>query len=215
MHTGLPGAKVEIPPHRLSGVFSGTEGQTGPIVVVAQCGGAASRSRPHNVLVAMALEKAGFRVLLVELLTAVETHKPDMAFDIPVLSDRLNDVVEWLRSHPETASSPLGLFGVGAGAAAALNVAAARRDAIGAIVSRGGRPDLSDALAEVEAPTLCIVGQHDSLLIEITELALPEINCAKQLVIVPGAAHSFEEPGSMDAVVNETRTWFAQHLGGT
>jgi putative phosphoribosyl transferase len=215
MHTGLAGAKVEIPPHRLLGILLGEKGQTGPIVVIAQCGRAASRSRPHNAFVAMALEKAGFRILLVELLTTAETHKPDMAFDIPVLSDRLNDAVEWLRSHPETADSPLGLFGSGASAAAALNVAAARRDAIRAVIARGGRPDLSDALAEVEAPTLCIVGQLDPLLVEINGLALPEMNCVKQLVIVPGATHSFEEPGTMDVVVDETRTWFANHLGGS
>lgn len=212
MHTGLSGASVEIPPHRLVGALSGRDG---PIVVIAQSGGAANRSRSHNALVALALEKAGFRILLVELLTAAEAHEPELAFDIPVLSDHLNDAVEWLRSHPETANSPLGLYGSGANAAAALNVAAARRDAIGAVVSRGGRPDLSDALAEVEAPTLCIVGQLDPLLVEINGLALPEMNCVKQLVIIPGAAHSFEEPGAMEVVVDETQAWFARHLLGS
>jgi putative phosphoribosyl transferase len=215
MHTGLTGAKVEIPPHHLPGILSGVEGQTSPIVVIAQCGGGSGRGYPHNLRVALALEKAGFRILLVDLLTAMEAHNPDMAFDIPVLSDRLNDAVEWLRSHPETASSPLGLFGSGASTAAALNVAAARRDAIRALVSRSGRPDLSDALAEVEAPTLCIVGQLDPLLIEINGLALPEMNCVKQLVIVPGAAHLFEEPGTMDIVVDEARAWFTRHLLGS
>jgi putative phosphoribosyl transferase len=202
---------VEIPPLGLPGQLAGPANAAAPIVVFAH-GSGSGRLSPRNVHVAQALNAAGFQTLLFDLLTSGESQSRDRVFDIPLLSERLNDAVEWLRSHPDTARSPLGLFGASTGAAAALNVAANRPDAIGAVVSRGGRPDLSETLSEVKAPTLLIVGGLDALVIEINRLALAELDCVKQLAIIPGATHLFEEPGTLDAVVDEARRWFASHL---
>lgn len=213
MNTGHTGAKVEIPPHSLPGQLSGPGAPDSPIIVFAH-GSGSSRLSPRNQHVAQALNEAGFRTLLFDLLTPAEAQRQDKTFDIPLLSERLNDAVEWLRSHPETGGSPLGLFGASTGAAAALNVAATRPQAIGAVVSRGGRPDLSDSLAEVAAPTLLIVGGLDSPVLEINELALAEMRCVKQLTVVPGATHLFEEPGTMEDVVEEAKAWFRRHLTG-
>lgn len=211
MSANSAGKTVYIPPLRLQGQLAGPEAAAAPVVVFAH-GSGSSRFSPRNTHVARALNRAGFRTLLFDLLTPLEAHDRDRVFDIPLLSERLNSAVEWLRSHPETSASPLGLFGASTGAAAALNVAASRVEAVGAVVSRGGRPDLAEDLPLVKAPTLLIVGGFDLPVIEINRLALAELTCPKQLSIIPGATHLFEEPGTLDAVVEEAAAWFSRHL---
>lgn len=182
-------------------------------VVVFAHGSGSSRLSPRNVYVAEALNRRGIATLLFDLLTSDEEADRANVFDIPLLADRLISALSWISDAPETAGLKIGLFGASTGAAAALVAAASLGDQIGAVVSRGGRPDLADAaLEEVHAPTLLIVGGNDRDVLALNREALARLPAAGELRIIPGASHLFPEPGALDAVVAEASAWFQQHL---
>jgi putative phosphoribosyl transferase len=184
-------------------------------------GSGSSRFSPRNRHVARLLNKRRLATLLVDLLTAEEEERDatpgprygGLRFDIDLLSDRLMGATDWAAREPATQRLPLGYFGASTGAAAALVAAALRADRVGAVVSRGGRPDLADvALRDVRAPTLLIVGGNDPQVLELNRMALKLMGCVRQLEIVPGASHLFEEPGALDEVARLARDWFLRHL---
>jgi putative phosphoribosyl transferase len=167
---------------------------------------------PRNRAVAEGLNAFGFATLLFDLLTVDEETDRANVFDIPLLAERLADATRALEGQ-FVADLPLGLFGASTGAAAALVAAAILPDRVGAVVSRGGRPDLAgDALDRVRAPTLLIVGGADYGVIELNEEALARLNGPKALEIVPEATHLFPEPGALEAVIELAAQWFEQHL---
>jgi len=175
-------------------------------------GSGSSRHSPRNKQVAAGLNDAGLATLLIDLLTASEEEADvrtgQLRFDVPLLASRLTAAVDWLAAQPTTASLPVGLFGASTGAAAALVTAAARASRVRAVVSRGGRPDLAgDALTEVGAPVLLIVGGSDTSVLELNEQAGARI-ARHELSIVPGATHLFEEPGALESVTALAANWF-------
>jgi dienelactone hydrolase len=186
-------------------------------VVLFAHGSGSGRHSPRNRYVASELNAAGLATLLLDLLTADE-ERVDMStgehrFDISLLSQRLVDAMEWLRGAPG-APPRIGLFGASTGAAAALVAAAARPEEVTAVVSRGGRPDLAGpALTEVRAPTLLIVGGADRVVLDLNRQALELIPAEKRLVVVPGATHLFEEPGTLEQVARLAVEWFSRWLG--
>ena len=185
-------------------------------IIVFAHGSGSGRHSPRNQRVASALVHAGFATLLFDLLTvaeeAAERYTAHLRFDIPLLADRLVGAIEWVRTQRDIGPLPIGLFGASTGAAAAL-IAATRAHGIGAVVSRGGRPDLAkDALREVGCPTLLIVGGHDPDVIELNRRALQQMIAPAKLHIVPGAGHLFEEPGALDEVTHLASSWFQEHL---
>ena len=171
----------------------------GAIVLFAH-GSGSSRHSARNRYVARVLNEAKLATLLIDLLTVheevVDARTADFRFDIDLLTERLVDATDWLTQFPDTKGLPIGYFGASTGAAAALAAAAVRPDAVGAIVSRGGRPDLADdmALVRVRAPTLLIVGEEDGQVVGLNRQAFAQLRCEKQLMIVSGASHLFEEP---------------------
>ena len=182
-------------------------------LVIFAHGSGSSRFSPRNTHVAHELEVQGLGTLLLDLLTEREAYDRRNVFDIPLLAGRMVDAVRFARSDTELASLPIGLFGASTGAAAALVAAAQLPQAIAAVVSRGGRPDLAgDALKEVRAPTLLIVGGADYGVIELNRDAFAVLTCEKQLEIIPGATHLFEEPGTLDKVVDLAAQWFNTHF---
>jgi putative phosphoribosyl transferase len=186
-------------------------------LVVFAHGSGSSRHSPRNQYVARALRDAGLGTLLFDLLTAeeeqAEAYTRHLRFDITFLADRLIRVTRWALEHPGSRQLGIGYFGSSTGAAAALVAAAEIGDMVGAIVSRGGRPDLArDALEKVSAPTLLIVGGEDREVIALNEHAYEKLNCEKALRIVPGASHLFEEPGTLESVSEIASEWFAQYL---
>jgi pimeloyl-ACP methyl ester carboxylesterase len=167
--------------------------------------------------VAAVLERAGLATLLLDLLTAAEGTRDELTgelrFDIRLLADRLGIATDWVMRHPPLAALPIGYFGASTGAAAALIAAAERDDLIRAVVSRGGRPDLARPhLPKVRAPTLLIVGGRDPQVIAVNEQAYTLLGGERDMVIVPGATHLFEEPGALDVVARLAAEWFASHL---
>jgi putative phosphoribosyl transferase len=203
---------IEIPPLGLGGTLSVPAQARGLVVFVH--GSGSSRFSPRNVAVAAALNEAGFATLLFDLLTPAEEDDRANVFDIPLLADRLVDAIRWIDRDAELSSLPLGLFGASTGAAAALVAAANLGDRIGAVVSRGGRPDLAGAvLPSVRAPTLLIVGGNDDVVIILNEQALARLSAPKALRIVPYATHLFPEPGALEAVSKYAIEWFSSHLG--
>ena len=185
-----------------------------PLGVVAFAhGSGSSRLSPRNRAVATSLNEAGFATLLFDLLTREEELDRANVFDIPLLATRLVAATQWMRDQPATRELPLGYFGASTGAAAALIAAADLGSGVGAVVSRGGRPDLAAArLDEVVAPTLLIVGGHDPQVLELNRLAQERLRCESDLQVVPGATHLFEEPGAMEAVERLAIDWYARHL---
>jgi putative phosphoribosyl transferase len=180
-------------------------------------GSGSSRFSPRNRYVARLLNKRRLATLLADLLTPDEEEYDALSarlrFDINLLADRLVGVTDWAAREPDTRQLPPGYFGASTGAAAALVAAALRADRVGAVVSRGGRPDLADAaLRDVRAPTLLIVGGNDPQVIELNRMALARMSCERQLVIVPRATHLFEEPGTLDEVARLAQDWFLRHL---
>lgn len=164
--------------------------------------------------VADALNEQGMATLLFDLLTRDEEADRANVFDIPLLAGRLVDAVRWVNREPLVGGLPLGLFGASTGAAAALVAAARLGERIGAVVSRGGRPDLAGAdLDLIRTPTLLIVGGRDTGVIELNEQALARLSGAKALEIVPGASHLFPEPGALEAVIAHAARWFERYLG--
>ncbi|HEX9436219.1 MAG TPA: alpha/beta family hydrolase [Candidatus Limnocylindria bacterium] len=182
-------------------------------IVIFAHGSGSSRKSSRNRGVAATLQASGFATLLFDLLTDAEERRDDLTgelrFDISFLADRLRQVIRWVRADPDLAALPLGLFGASTGAAAAL-VAAAGDDAVRAIVSRGGRPDLArDALERVTAPTLLIVGSLDTPVVGMNRTAFERLGSKdKELVIVAGATHLFEEPGKIEEVARLAADWF-------
>jgi dienelactone hydrolase len=186
-------------------------------VVLFAHGSGSGRRSPRNRFVARGLQRAGLATLLVDLLTEEEARIDDathhLRFDVVWLAGRLTGAMQWLADDDETRSLPLGLFGASTGAAAALIAAGRVPGAAGAVVSRGGRPDLAGkALPGVRAPTLLIVGGLDTKVIELNEQAQRAMTAPNRLAIVPGAGHLFEEPGTLEAVVDLAADWFPQHL---
>ncbi len=176
-------------------------------------GSGSGRFSPRNNFVAGVLQDAGIATLLADLLEESEASDRRKVFDIGLLTDRLLTCSKWLRELPETQSLRVGYFGASTGAAAALQAAAREPDGIAAIVSRGGRPDLAiDYLHIVQAPTLLIVGGGDRAVIHLNELAYRQLRCLKEIAIVPGATHLFEEPGALEKVAELARDWFLKYF---
>jgi putative phosphoribosyl transferase len=189
-------------------------------IVLFAHGSGSSRHSPRNRQVAAGLRQAGLGTLLVDLLTAaeeqVDNRTREYRFDIPMLAERLAAATDWLKAQPETADLAIGCFGASTGGGAALVAAAERPDAIAAVVSRGGRPDLAGAaLPRVRAPTLLIVGALDTEVIALNRRAMAAMHGSVTLEIVPGATHLFEEPGTLGMVTKLAAQFFAEHLGTT
>ena len=194
------------------GVVEGAQG-----VVLFAHGSGSGRSSPRNLYVARELSHAGLSTLLIDLLTTqeeeVDLRTRQLRFDIGLLAERLVGATDWLRDEPETQNMRIGYFGASTGAGAALVAAAERPDEVGAVVSRGGRPDLAgEALSRVEAPTLLIVGGSDVPVIGMNEEALERMHVEKQLEIIPGATHLFEEVGALEEVARLAAAWFRRYL---
>jgi len=185
-------------------------------VVLFAHGSGSSRHSPRNVFVSGVLVGAGMGTLLFDLLTAGEDRDHSTRFDIALLSERLAGATRWLRADRTLAALPVGYFGASTGAAAALAAAAEAGTGIAAVVSRGGRPDLAGAkaLSGVSAPTLLVVGGEDDVVIELNRAAYAHLSCEKELRIVPGATHLFEEPGTLEAVADLAAAWFTRWLRG-
>ena len=184
-------------------------------VVIFSHGSGSGRLSPRNQYVASQLRAAGLGTLLLDLLTEDEDRDYEMRFDIDLLTQRLANAVEFVRNDTATKTAQIGLFGASTGAASALRVAAVMPDNVAAVVSRGGRPDLtgSRALGQVRAPTLLIVGGLDTDVIELNRSAQAAlVNCKSELRIVPGASHLFEEHGALEKVARLSGDWFMQHL---
>jgi len=183
-------------------------------VVLFAHGSGSSRFSPRNTYVAEVLQQRGIGTLLFDLLTREEDRNYETRFDIALLTQRLLAATAWLQSNPKTPSLSLGYFGASTGAAAALQAAAQMGDKIAAVVSRGGRPDLAGeaALSRVTAPTLLIVGGADYGVIELNQQAYALMNCEKELTLIHGATHLFEEPGTLQQAAHSAAEWFVQHL---
>lgn len=186
-------------------------------IVLFAHGSGSSRHSPRNRFVAQVLNQAQLGTLLIDLLTpaeeAVDLRTAHLRFDIALLAERLVTATGWLSQNPQTASLRVGYFGASTGGGAALVAAADRPNVVGAVVSRGGRPDLAGpALAKVQAPTLLIVGGNDYPVIAMNQEAYDQLHTIKQLEIVPGATHLFEEPGALEQVAMLAREWFEQYL---
>jgi dienelactone hydrolase len=202
-------ADVAIGPHRLEGSLYLPQSPQG--LVIFAHGSGSSRFSPRNRYVAERLVAQGFAGLLFDLLTATEGELRRNVFDIELLGARVGEAIDWMRDS-DIAHLPIGLFGASTGAAAAL-VAAAKEPRVAAVVSRGGRPDLAgDALRRVLAPTLLIVGGLDYGVIELNRSAQQLLRCPNRLDIVPGATHLFEEPGTLESVVERATKWFVEYL---
>jgi putative phosphoribosyl transferase len=183
-------------------------------IVLFAHGSGSSRLSPRNNYVANVLRDARLATLLLDLLSPQEDSIYRTRFDISLLTQRLQTAFKWLRQHGQASSLPVGLFGASTGAAAALQLAALADSAIGAVVSRGGRPDLAgkEALEKVTQPTLLIVGGLDDVVIDLNNAAYAVLHCEKEMVIVPGATHLFEELGTLEAVAELARNWYLRHL---
>ena len=206
---------VKIAPLGLSGDLVVPEHAKG--IVLFAHGSGSGRHSPRNRYVADVLQRGGLGTLLLDLLTEVEEQvdleSGHLRFDIDLLAKRLLDATDWLQRQPAGRNMSIGYFGASTGAGAALVAAAERPSLIGAIVSRGGRPDLAGSeLPRVKAPTLLIVGSEDREVIELNRSAFTTLRCEKKLSIVQGATHLFEEPGTLEEVSILARNWFRQNL---
>lgn len=207
--------RVDVDAVTLEGDLSVPEGARG--IVLFAHGSGSGRFSTRNRHVAHLLNEGRLATLLIDLLTleeeAYDQHNAALRFNIPMLAQRLVGATDWLTRNPDTHSLRIGYFGSSTGAAAALVAATERPDPVGAVVSRGGRPDLADDLLEqVTAPTLLIVGGNDHVVIRLNEQAFPQLSCDKNLVIIPGATHLFPEPGALDEVARLARDWFERYL---
>src|SRR2546425_5276712 len=217
-HTATARSRTEQIPSgqiMLEGELSVPVGAMG--VVLFAHGSGSSRHSPRNQFVARTIREAGVGTLLFDLLTqaeeAVDISTRHLRFDIELLAERLVDATNWIKREPDTAHLRVGYFGSSTGGGAALVAAAAIGEEIGAVVSRGGRPDLAgDALPKVKSPTLLIVGGLDYPVIRMNEDAYRQLRCEKELKIVPGATHLFEEPGTLEEVARLAADWFQRHL---
>jgi dienelactone hydrolase len=206
-------------------ITTGAVSITGDLVLPIRCrgmilfahGSGSGRFSPRNRLVAAALQETGWATLLIDLLSeqeeALDMEGGAVRFNLGLLAERLEHAICWLRSEPLTQSLPIGLFGASTGAGAALVAAASLPLLVRAVVSRGGRPELAhEALSKVRAPTLLIVGGKDHAVLELNQEALISLPAVKQLEVVQGASHLFEEPGALDSVARLAENWFRRHL---
>ncbi|MFA5918884.1 MAG: phosphoribosyltransferase family protein [Candidatus Nanopelagicaceae bacterium] len=202
---------IEVKGHLLSGQLNVPEHATG--LVIFAHGSGSSRMSPRNQFVAKALNSIGLATLLFDLLDTSEESNRANVFDIEFLAERLTATTRWVRKEAGIGELPLGFFGASTGAAAALWAASETELNVRAIVSRGGRPDLAEPkLSEVHTPTLLIVGGNDVEVIQLNQSAQEKLRCENQLVIVPGATHLFEEPGTLERVAELAGNWFLAHL---
>jgi dienelactone hydrolase len=187
-------------------------------IVLFAHGSGSSRHSPRNQFVARILNDAGLATLLFDLLTheeeAIDMQTRELRFNIHLLAERLVHATKWAKQQPETRDLRIGYFGSSTGGAAALVAAVDVPQDVGAVVSRGGRPDLADeALPKVQAPTLLIVGGDDDIVIELNEQARDRMGCEVKLEIIPGATHLFEESGTLEKVAQLASDWFVNHIG--
>jgi dienelactone hydrolase len=207
--------KIPLGEAAMEGNLVVPEGAQG--VVIFAHGSGSSRHSPRNRFVAEQLRRGGLGTLLVDLLTpqeeAIDERTAYLRFDIGLLADRLAATIDWLGQRAETTHFLVGLFGASTGGGAALVAAARAPQRVAAVVSRGGRPDLAgEALSQVNAPTLLIVGGDDPLVIQLNRQAVRQLRCEKELRLIPGANHLFEEPGTLAQVADLAREWFQRHL---
>jgi putative phosphoribosyl transferase len=196
---------------QLSGILNVPHDATG--IVLFAHGSGSSRFSSRNQFVAGVLQKTRIATLLFDLLEEEEAEDRAKVFDIQLLAERLQLATMWTQEYEQTRGLRLGYFGASTGAAAALVAAARQGKSVGAVVSRGGRPDLAEAaLQQVRAPTLLIVGGDDEPVVELNRRALARLRCEKKLQIIPGATHLFPEPGALEQVANLASQWFQLHL---
>jgi putative phosphoribosyl transferase len=208
---------IQIPAGRALLSGSLTIPENAMALVLFAHGSGSSRHSPRNQFVARTLNGAGLGTLLFDLLTpeeeTLDLNTREHRFNIGLLAERLVHATKWARQHEKTLDLRIGYFGSSTGGAAALVAAAELSQDVGAVVSRGGRPDLAgDALPKVQAPTLLIVGGNDDIVIELNEMARDQMRCEVKLEIVPGATHLFEEPGALEQVANLASNWFVDHI---
>lgn len=207
--------RICIPTPDVSAGLPGTLTIPDPVhgCIIFAHGSGSNRLSPRNMAVSRALLDAGFATLLFDLLTPSEASDRTKVFDIARLSKRMTCALDWVRAQPGLRSLPKGLYGASTGAAAAIRVAADQREAVAAVVSRGGRADLAEAdLGRVRCPVLMIVGGADDVVLDLNRLAQRQLRCENALSIVPGATHLFSEPGALDEVARLTRNWFLKAL---
>jgi putative phosphoribosyl transferase len=204
---------IQCGQRRLPGSLVIPEGATAAIAFAH--GSGSGRHSVRNQFVAEFLQQRGLATLLLDLLEPDEANDRRNVFDIPLLASRLICAADWLNDDPDTRDMTIGYFGASTGGAAALVAESKRPNRVGAIVSRGGRPDMAgDALPGVRAPTLLIVGGNDPEVLKLNQLAYQRMHCHKELVVVPGATHLFPEPGALEEVAQLARNWFVRHLVG-
>ena len=210
--------RIEAGREVLFGNLSIPEGAV--VLVLFAHGSGSSRHSPRNQFVARTLNNAGLATLLFDLLTqqeeAIDMRTREHRFNIALLAERLVHATKWAKQQEQTRDLRAGYFGSSTGGAAALVAAAELPQDVGAVVSRGGRPDLAgEALPKVQAPTLLIVGGNDDVVIELNEQARDQMRCEVKLEIVPGATHLFEEPGALEQVAKLASDWFLLHAAGS
>jgi putative phosphoribosyl transferase len=202
---------VRVGPLRLPGTLAMPTGAA--VVVLFAHGSGSSRHSPRNRAVAQALHERGLGTLLFDLLDEDEALDRHRVFDIALLAERLVQAIDWIDARADLRAPQLGLFGASTGAAAALVASVQRSARVGAVVSRGGRPDLAGPwLARVRAPTLLIVGGDDDAVLDLNRDALRRLTCEARLEVVAGATHLFEEPGTLQAAAGLAGDWFTRHL---
>jgi putative phosphoribosyl transferase len=205
---------VRIGPRGLPGMWAAPDAPIG--VVIFAHGSGSSRFSPRNAHAAQRLQERGCATLLLDLLTPSESGDRRNVFDIALLAGRVAEAIAWARATPQAGRLPIGIFGASTGAAAAIVAAASCRNDVVAVVSRGGRPDLAGwALEAIEAATLLIVGGEDRDVLDLNRQAQARMRCPTKLVIVPGAGHLFEEPGTLDLALDAAGDWFMSHFGET
>jgi putative phosphoribosyl transferase len=214
----LEEVQIQAGPATLAGNLSIPENATALVLFVH--GSGSSRHSPRNQFVARTLNNAGLATLLFDLLTpeeeAIDARTAELRFNIKLLAERLVHATNWAKQQQQTRDLRIGYFGSSTGGGAALVAAAERPQDVGAVVSRGGRPDLAgEALPNVQAPTLLIVGGDDDIVIELNEQARDRMRCEVKLEIVPGATHLFEEPGALERVAQLASDWFLLHAAGS
>jgi putative phosphoribosyl transferase len=210
--------EVQIPAERALLSSNLTIPENAVALVLFAHGSGSSRHSPRNQFVARTLNRAGLGTLLFDLLTpeeeALDIYTREHRFNISLLAERLVHANKWFRQQEETRDLHIGYFGSSTGGAAALVAAAELPQDVGAVVSRGGRPDLAgDALPKVHAATLLIVGGNDDIVIELNETARDQMRCEVKLEIIPGATHLFEEAGALERVAKLASDWFVNHIG--
>src|SRR6266550_1099697 len=212
----LEDAQIQAGSATLAGNLSIPENASALVLFVH--GSGSSRHSPRNQFVARTLNNAGLATLLFDLLTpeeeAIDARTAELRFNIKLLAERLVHATNWAKQQQQTRDLRIGYFGSSTGGGAALVAAAEGPQDVGAVVSRGGRPDLAgEALPKVQVPTLLIVGGDDDIVIELNEQARDRMRCEVKLEIIPGATHLFEEPGALEKVAQLASDWFVKHIG--